>query len=190
MVTKSSLVSPGLNPSTHLHQNAFNTTMNPSHDIAEHASCTTCTFAERVPQLANQNLGSADGGMIVYYISPDNKTTDITAFKPGFRIFAGTAEQRVNSSSSSVNLYRCYDSYDASMNFNQNPMGVAATDTLELPNKFCAGGILDLDSPDLKSHVPCPAGADCTSKHPVQLPQIFIETIWDTGKFNKSPWAH
>jgi hypothetical protein len=27
------------------------------------------------------------------------------------------------------------------MNFNQSLMGVAATDNLELPNKFCAGGI-------------------------------------------------
>jgi hypothetical protein len=32
-------------------------------------------------------------------------------------------------------------SYDASMNFNQSLMGVTATDNLELPNKFCAGGI-------------------------------------------------
>jgi hypothetical protein len=32
-------------------------------------------------------------------------------------------------------------SYDASMNFNQSLMGVAATDNLELPNKFYAGGI-------------------------------------------------
>jgi multidrug efflux pump subunit AcrA (membrane-fusion protein) len=76
--------------------------MDPSHDISNQASCTTCTFSEdfynyctavlyfrardgtykRVPQLANQNLAGADGGMTVYYISPDNKTTNITAFKP------------------------------------------------------------------------------------------------------------
>ncbi|KAH8802173.1 hypothetical protein F5882DRAFT_155099 [Hyaloscypha sp. PMI_1271] len=101
--------------------------------------------------------------MIVYCISPVNKTTDITAFKP-------------------------------------NPIGVAATDTLELPNKFFAGRIrvntffptcwdgVNLDMPDHKSHVAYPAGADCPSKHPVQLPLISIETIRDTGKFNKSPW--
>lgn len=81
--------------------NAFNTTMNPLNDIGNEADCTTCTFSEdfsnywtavlyfqarngsfkRVPQLSNQNLENADGGMTVYYISPDNKTSPITAFK-------------------------------------------------------------------------------------------------------------
>jgi hypothetical protein len=61
--------------------------------------------------------------------------------RKGVPDFRCTAEQRVNTSSSSVNSYRCYYSYDTSMNFNQNPMGVAATDTLELSSKFCAGGI-------------------------------------------------
>ena len=59
----------------------------------------------------------------------------------GFRMFAGTAEQRTNTSQSSVNLFRCYDSYDSKMFYQPNPMGVAATDTLDLPNNYCAGGI-------------------------------------------------
>lgn len=76
--------------------------MDPANDIAEMATCTTCTFSEdfsnywtavlyfkarngtfkRVPQLSNQNLENAQGGMTVYYMSPDNKTSPVTAFKP------------------------------------------------------------------------------------------------------------
>ncbi|CAG8951193.1 hypothetical protein HYFRA_00007940 [Hymenoscyphus fraxineus] len=218
------LVNPGKNPSPHMHQivggNAFNTTMDPSNDIGETATCTTCTFSEdfsnywtavlyfrarngtfkRVPQIANQNLAQAEGGMTVYYISPDNTTSPITAFRPGFRMLAGTAENR-KPESGFVNLYRCYDSYDENMFFKPNPMGVAATDTTELPKTFCGGGIrvntffptcwngVDLDTPDHKSHVAYPdRGAPCPATHPVEIPQVFIETIWDTGKFDKSLW--
>lgn len=76
--------------------------MDPSHDIAEKASCTTCTFDQdfsnywtavlyfrarngtfkRVPQLSNQNIELANGGMTIYYLSPDNKSDPVTAFKP------------------------------------------------------------------------------------------------------------
>ncbi|KAH8672838.1 hypothetical protein BGZ60DRAFT_430144 [Tricladium varicosporioides] len=225
------LVNPGMNPSPHMHQivggNAFNTTMSPtSLNIAETASCTTCTFSEdfsnywtavlyfkakngtfkRVPQLANQNIETAVGGMTVYYISPDNKTDKVTAFRPGFRMLAGTAEKRTKSERM-VNLFRCYDGYDSKMNYFPNPMGVGANDTTELPKKYCAGGIRvntffptccnrcwdgkNLDSPDHKSHVAYPAGQSlggCPSTHPVQIPQVFIETIWDTGVFPRSEW--
>ncbi|KUJ22781.1 uncharacterized protein LY89DRAFT_763262 [Mollisia scopiformis] len=215
------LVNPGSNPSPHMHQivggNAFNVTMDPSQDIAEKASCTTCTFSQdfsnywtavlyfrarngtfkRVPQLSNQNIEGANGGMTIYYLSPDNKTTPVTAFKPGFRMLAGTAEQRTNNS---VNLFRCYDGYDAKMNYRPNPMGVATTDTTDLPQKYCAGGIrintffpncwdgVNLDSANHQSHVAYQTGADCPATHPVQVPQIFIETIWNTGIFDKSLW--
>lgn len=91
--------------------------------------------------------------MTVYYLSPDNNSTKVTAFKPvnssnargqvrnwrelqGFRMLVGTAEQRIKDSQL-VNLFRCYDA----KNFEPNPMGVAATDTSDLPMKYCAGGI-------------------------------------------------
>ncbi|KAH8594064.1 hypothetical protein B0O99DRAFT_652947 [Bisporella sp. PMI_857] len=214
------LVSPGQNPSPHMHQNAFNVTMDPAHDIAERASCTTCTFSEdfsnywtavlyfrarngtfkRVNQLANQNLAAAEGGMTVYYVSPDNRTSSIRAFRPGFRMLAGTAEKRTNATGF-INLFRCYDRYDENMFYSPNPMGVAATDTTWMPTRHCAGGIrvntffptcwdgVNLDSPDHKSHVAYPArGSACPATHPVEIPQVFIETIWDTGKFDKSLW--
>ncbi|KAF4632332.1 hypothetical protein G7Y89_g5793 [Cudoniella acicularis] len=201
---------------------AFNVSMDASYDIAYKASCTTCTFSEdfsnywtavlyfrarngtfkRVPQLSNQNLDTADGGMTVYYISPDNKTTPVTAFRPGFRMLAGTAEQRTKDSQF-VNLFRCYDGYDAKKNYRPNPMGVAANDTTDLPNRYCAGGIRvntffptcwdgkNIDSPDHKSHVAYALNrtiTECPSTHPVVIPQIFIETIWNTGIFDKSLW--
>jgi len=89
--------------------------MDPAHDIAESASCTTCTFSEdfsnywtavlyfraqngtfkRVQQLPNQNLGGAQGGMTVYYISPDDRNVSITAFRPVSLLYM-TEERNIN----------------------------------------------------------------------------------------------
>jgi hypothetical protein len=55
-------------------------------------------------------------------------------------MLAGTAEARTPQSGF-VNLYRCYDGYDDKMFFYPNPMGVAASDTTDLPKGYCAGGI-------------------------------------------------
>lgn len=71
-----------------------------STDVSKLASCTSCTFNEdfsnywtaniyfrarngtykRVPQMANQAIGSANGGVTVYYTAPGPK--QVTAFKP------------------------------------------------------------------------------------------------------------
>lgn len=71
-------------------------------DIVGESSCTTCTFAEdfsnywtqvmyfrakngtfkRVPQIANQYMDGANGGMTVYYVAPDDTSVNVTAFKP------------------------------------------------------------------------------------------------------------
>jgi len=80
-------------PSPHVHQvvggNAFNASM-PVADISQLASCTTCTFSQdlsnywtaavyfrarngsykRVPQMPNQAIGAANGGVTVYYTAP------------------------------------------------------------------------------------------------------------------------
>jgi hypothetical protein len=106
------LVSPGSRPSGHLHQivggNAFNATMDHalSGDIANRATCTTCTFSEdfsnywtavmffkhqngsyhKVPIMQNTALPNGiNGGMTVYYTQQDffsNGNQKITAFKP------------------------------------------------------------------------------------------------------------
>jgi hypothetical protein len=83
-------------------QNAFNTTMDTREDISKKATCTTCTFAEdlsnywtavmyfrsrnatykRVPQMGNQFLERARGGMTIYYIPPYDGKSKTTAFRP------------------------------------------------------------------------------------------------------------
>lgn len=69
-------------------------------DISKLASCTSCTFDEdlsnywtanvyfkarngsykRVPQMVNDQIGAANGGITVYYTAPGPNT--VTAFKP------------------------------------------------------------------------------------------------------------
>ena len=95
-------------------------------------------------------------------------------------------------------------------NMAQNPFGGApctGTDTAALPNQICGGGIratitfptcwdgVNLDSADHKSHVAYPSSGSyestgpCPSTHPVHLPQVMYEVIWDTRQFNdKSIW--
>lgn len=103
------IVEPGRTPSAHVHQivggNGFNATMDPNTDVAERATCTTCTFSEdfsnywtavmyfrarngsykRVPQYPNALVGNLNGGMTIYYMQQDfnsNGRQKITAFKP------------------------------------------------------------------------------------------------------------
>lgn len=58
----------------------------------------------------------------------------------------------------------------------------------------CWDGV-NLDSPDHREHVAYPAsgtfesGGPCPATHPVRLPQILLETVWDTRAFNnKAEW--
>lgn len=72
----------------------------PHTDISKLATCTSCTFDQdfsnywtanlyfrarngtykRVPQMANEAIGNANGGITVYYTAPGPRT--VTAFKP------------------------------------------------------------------------------------------------------------
>lgn len=133
-------------------QDAFNAAMNAS--VPDAASCTTCTFDQnfsnywtqlmyfrarngtfkRVPQIANQYLEGANGGMTVYYVSPDDASVNITAFRPvgnpssaralsfwiqahpfvasqGFRMLVGDSNART-SSGGCKNSFRCYTGKD------------------------------------------------------------------------------
>jgi hypothetical protein len=53
----------------------------------------------------------------------------------------------------------------------------------------CWDGV-NLDSPNHRDHVSYPArgtfqsNGACPASHPVKLPQIFLEVVWDTTKFN------
>ncbi|KJA28746.1 carbohydrate-binding module family 1 protein [Hypholoma sublateritium FD-334 SS-4] len=216
------LVSPG-QVSSHLHQvvggNAyvflFNITMDPANDLPSLSTCTTCTYKEdlsnywtavlyfqhpngafkRVPQLPGQYLGNANGGMIVYYIQTGGA---VTAFKKGFRMLVGNPWLRTfNSSSAEANSlnFRCLTANYG----NSGVTGAPGTDSHELPNQICTGGIrsqiifptcwdgVNLDTADHKSHVSYTINGACPSTHPVSFPELFIETIWDTTSFN-SMW--
>ncbi|KAK8113029.1 hypothetical protein PG984_013555 [Apiospora sp. TS-2023a] len=209
------LVNPGDNPSPHVHQvvggNAFSALI-PQSDVSEMANCTTCTFSEdlsnywtanmyfkarngtykRVGQIPNRFLNGETGGMTVYYTGPYDGSK-VTAFKPGFRMLAGDPTQRATGGNFGGDNYA--------------PCADKTVDSVALPNKMCPGGIRttirfptcwdgkNLDSPDHTSHVSYPSSGTfesngpCPSTHPVKLPQLMFEVIWDTTPFNdKSLW--
>lgn len=54
---------------------------------------------------------------------------------------------------------------------------------------------MNLDSPNHREHVAYPESGTfesvgpCPASHPVRLPQILLETVWDTKQFNnKADW--
>ncbi|KAE8446199.1 hypothetical protein EG329_012424 [Mollisiaceae sp. DMI_Dod_QoI] len=197
--------------------NAFNVTMDPSNNISTLASCTTCTFSEdfsnywtavlyfkarngtykRVPQKGNVGFEAANGGGMTVYYSPQTKGK-VTAFKQGFRMLTGNAMART---AAQVSQFRQL-TYTCLQNANTR-----SGETKDFPTKPCPAGIMsnlrfptcwdgvNLDSEDHMSHVSYPASGTfesngpCPSTHPVQVPQLFFEVVWDTTKFNdKSLW--
>ncbi|OCL06268.1 hypothetical protein AOQ84DRAFT_399102 [Glonium stellatum] len=154
------LVQPGVLPSSHLHQNSFNASMDPSLDLPSMSTCTSCLFTEdfsnywtavmyfrarngtykRVPTFANQFLEPANGGLTVYYIPPYDNKTPVTAFKQGFRMLVGTSTRRSNMNDTEARQlsFRCWGK-----NFTGDGFGApgTGTDTSHFPNKPCPGGI-------------------------------------------------
>jgi len=213
------VVEPGVIGTAHLHQivggNAFNASM--SGDIGEKATCTTCSFSEdlsnywtavmyfkarngsykRVPQYPNALLGSLTGGMTIYYLQADfssNGNQKITSFKPGFRMTVGTPSATANVSPGL--RYTCL----------QDIM-TRAPEITTFPTAACPAGIMamhhfpacwdgkNLDSPNHQDHMYntgkggfITAGA-CPASHPVRMPQLAFETMWNTTMFNnKADW--
>ncbi|KAK7931303.1 hypothetical protein PG985_002015 [Apiospora marii] len=161
---------------------------------------------KRVKQMVNLGLQGTEG-MTVYYIPPYDGKTTVTAFKPGFRMLVGDPFLRTGAGQQKQLCHRCYT------NVQQTPFGGApcvdgsGMDTAQLPPGGCDGGIratitfptcwdgVNLDSPDHKSHVAYPASGSfestgpCPSTHPVRLPQVMYEVMWDTREFNdRSAW--
>ncbi|KAK3695864.1 hypothetical protein B0T22DRAFT_374193 [Podospora appendiculata] len=156
---------------------------------------------KRVPQYANAITQGARAGMTVYYTQESftsNGNQKITAFKPGFRMTVGspttdTKEQAVKHKGL---RYTCLQT-----------ILTRGSETPDFPAEPCPAGIMaihhfpacwdgkNLDSPDHQSHMfstdqggfrtagPCPAS------HPVRMPQVAYETMWNTTQFNdKSLW--
>ncbi|KAI1155808.1 hypothetical protein F4825DRAFT_447285 [Nemania diffusa] len=152
----------------------------------------------RVPVIP-VNPGNLDGNNGGVYYTQHDLTRDMIAqnpvktFPPGFRMTVGSP---TTTGAAHVGLrYQCLSAG-----------GGRGPETPDFPTSPCAGGIFvtnhfpacwdgkNLDSPDHQSHMyntitldgftnapPCPAS------HPVRMPQVTFETVWDTRQFN-SMW--
>ncbi|KAF2205682.1 hypothetical protein GQ43DRAFT_406966 [Delitschia confertaspora ATCC 74209] len=152
---------------------------------------------KRVPIMQNTALPNGiNGGMTVYYTQQDfnsNGNQKITAFKPGFRMTVGnpTTDSLDKAKGHAGLRFVCLA--DKGTRFPELP---------DFPTKPCKGGIMtvhhfpscwdgkNLDSPDHQSHMYSttkeafsPAGP-CPASHPVRMPQLAYETLWDTTQFN------
>jgi len=159
----------------------------------------------RVPQIGNggpQGKLINDGGLDVYYI-PSGKTT---AFAKGFRMLVGSATNTDPNKVKMANIcHRCWTSPSESTFVGGAPC--TGSDTVAIPKDpkcklirqtlifpTCWDG-KNLDSPDHQSHVAygqgsgATGGGACPSSHPVKLPQIMYEVMWDVNKFaDRSLW--
>ncbi|PSN71553.1 hypothetical protein BS50DRAFT_618540 [Corynespora cassiicola Philippines] len=157
---------------------------------------------KRVPQRAQQGMEGTQGGMVVYYMTDalfdTAQKSTVTAFKPGFRMLVGDVNYRTREEARDFRqlTYICM----------QNE-GTREPESLDFPKKPCPVGIManhrfptcwdgvNLDSPNHRDHVAYPetgtfeSGGRCPASHPVRLPQILLETVWDTRAFNnKADW--
>ncbi|KAK8065557.1 hypothetical protein PG997_012304 [Apiospora hydei] len=121
----------------------------------------------------------------------------------GFRMLVGDSTNRVANKVPKGLCFRCES------NMQQSPFGGApctGSDIPGFPKQPCGGGWRvtvtfpscwdgkNTDSPDHKSHIAYPNGAfemgsACPSTHPVKIPQVMYEIIFDTRQFNnKAEW--
>lgn len=154
----------------------------------------------RVPVVNNAALASGTvGGMTIYYtqfdFTRDNvKQRPIKAFPPGFRMTVGSPmTSTLDQAKKNVGLrYNCLTTL-----LNRG------AEMPDFPLKKCPAGIFavhhfpacwngkDLDSPDHQSHMFNTITRDgftdapaCPASHPIRMPQLTYETVWDTTKFN------
>lgn len=194
---------PNMDPSVHDPANLSTcTTCQPADDFSNYWTASLYFRARngtyrRVPQKANTGFEGQNGGMTVYYMQ--NQLADyqqqakVKAFQPGFRMLIGapTASTKPEADKYPQLTYTCL----------QN-MGTRFPETKSFPKKPCPSGIMvnlrfptcwdgkNLDSPDHMSHVTYPVSGTfesqgpCPSSHPVRVPQVMYEVIYETGAFN------
>ncbi|KAK3356539.1 hypothetical protein B0T25DRAFT_603019 [Lasiosphaeria hispida] len=156
----------------------------------------------RVPQIYQQGMEGTQGGMVVYYMSDalfdTAQKSKVTAFKPGFRMLVGDAGYRDRNQARDFRqlTYTCMEN-----------SGTRSPESIEFPKGPCKVGIManhrfptcwdgvNLDTPNHRDHVAYPevgtfeSGGRCPSTHPVKIPQLMLETVWDTRQFNnKADW--
>jgi hypothetical protein len=114
-------------------------------------------------------------------------------------MLAGDPTLRTPTSKPPGICHRCLSTSESISGGNGAPC--SSNDTSAFPNKSCPGGIratiifpscwdgINLDSPDHKSHVAYAPGnralADdkCPATHPVRIPQVMYEVMFDTAGF-------
>ncbi|KAJ0106990.1 hypothetical protein J7T55_011085 [Diaporthe amygdali] len=151
---------------------------------------------KRVPIMENDALPAGiNGGMTVYYTQQDfysNGNQKITAFKPGFRMTVGDPTTTGSGAGNSQKGLKFVCLQNKSTRFPELD---------NFPTSPCPGGIMtvhhfpscwdgkNLDTPNHQDHMYDtqtgafqPAGA-CPASHPVRMPQVAYETLWDTAKF-------
>jgi hypothetical protein len=113
-------------------------------------------------------------------------------------MLAGDPTLRSKKTGSLAICHRCLAKSERIMGGNGAPCD--AKDTAEFPSKPCPGGIRatvifpscwdgkSLDSPDHQSHVAYSpgsalAGDKCPTTHPVRIPQVMYEIMYDTSGF-------
>jgi hypothetical protein len=201
---------PSMNPTTHdLPSVSTCTSCSFSEDFSNYWTAVLYFRArngtfKRVPQIVSEGL-TGIGGITVYYIPTPSNQTLVTAFRPGFRMLAGDAAGMSPGSARKV-CHRCMPVSGDNSNLNcANPDGET------LPKAMCPGGMrsiitfptcwdgVNLDSPDHKSHVTYtalgsgdidvgPTGS-CPASHPVVIPQVMYEVMWDVSTASSSSWS-
>jgi hypothetical protein len=118
-------------------------------------------------------------------------------------MLAGDPGLRTKSTKYPGICHRCLKASDRTMGGNGAPCD--SKDTSEFPKTPCPGGIRatvifpscwdgkNVDSPDHRSHVAYSgtsalAGDKCPSTHPVRIPQVMYEIMFDTTQFNKAEY--
>jgi len=155
---------------------------------------------KRVPQFVSSGL-RGKGGITVYYIAPYDGKTKVTAFKPGFRMLVGDAAavEKPSPNKDPKVCHRCMPKTGEGTGVECGAS--SSSDTQTLPKNPCAGGIRSVitfptcwdgkntDSPDHKSHVSYPSSGTfdnngpCPATHPVRIPQVMYEVMWQVSFF-------
>ncbi|CAE7023413.1 hypothetical protein P3342_005221 [Pyrenophora teres f. teres] len=194
---------PDMSPNTHDPPSMSTcTTCQPADDFSNYWTASLYFRArngtyKRVPQKGNVLFEGQNGGMTVYYMQ--NQLADyqqkakVKAFQPGFRMIVGspTASTRAEADKYPQLTYTCLQD-----------MGTRFPETKAFPKKPCPAGIMvnlrfptcwngkDLDSPDHMAHMAYPESGTfesqgpCPASHPVRMPQLMYEVIYETAAFN------
>lgn len=125
---------------------------------------------------------------------PKTKLADIKAFPENYRVLAGNPTKTTFDATKHEDAAVSY----VCLNYGQNVPVQAPTSNF--PNGPCPDGVRaqivfpscwdgkNVDSEDHQSHAAYPIDAvdsgDCPATHPIKLPTMFHEWVYETSKFN------